>query len=311
MDHPSEMSEISITCHSRDQAEHLHVLLESVLRIGGVDELYVVDHLSDDNSRQLVEQFQPEFAQRDISLRYNFEDRELSSDFTFADLRDATIAACRKKAVCLLDADFVIGEAFKHYLRDALAAMQNDARIYSVAFPVPILYDDVQVDKDGRVLGFGSCSLHKPMPRIFIRGAVQFRQDARGGRHEKAYPIIPEKDQVAVLAYRPNALISLNILSRKRRLYRDQSWENYFEMLAAGVELPPYRQAVHEGKVRSGVSSLDSHHSAYRGEFSVLGERFYLSPKAVQRLVRPEIPSRDDHTQRISPIRAGKINPSG
>jgi hypothetical protein len=212
------MKPVSMCVHTFDEAAALRRLVLSSLPLAHLfDEWVVVDHRSSDDTPAVCKELSAL-----VPLRYIHEPRDLSASFTFADLRDLTIRACKNDVVVIHDTDFVLGAGFAPMLvRAADALRKRKSRYFGAGFNLPVVWDHLRTDGDGVITDHGRVWLHSRPPRILLKDAVRYRQDGKGGRWEKARPTMATRPKRLHLtkkrpALAPEALVSVNVKPAER-----------------------------------------------------------------------------------------------
>lgn len=205
----------SMAVHSFNEGPALERLILSSLHASDlISEWVVLDHRSNDDTQAILDELEPVLAAHGIPLRRLFEERDLSRELTFAHVRDRTVQECRSDIVALMDADFVLGEAFRDTLWGAVLAFRAKPRLAAIKHRIPILWDHVQTDADGRVTDHGRLFLHGYSHRILRRKAVRYTQVGNDGRWEK--PRFPGMSHSEVMNEDGRVLVSLNIKPAER-----------------------------------------------------------------------------------------------
>lgn len=207
--------QVSMAVHSFNEGCALErLILSSLHACDLISEWVVLDHRSSDDTQAVLDELEPVLAAHGIRLRRLFEARDLSRELTFAHVRDRTVQACQSDIVALMDADFVLGEAFRDTLWGALLAFKAKPRLAAIKYRIPILWDHVQTDEDGRVTDHGRLYLHGYSHRILRRKAVRYAQVGNDGRWEK--PRFSGMSHTEVANEDGRVLVSLNIKSAER-----------------------------------------------------------------------------------------------
>ena len=220
---------VSFAVHSYNEAEALRRLVLSSLPMAGLfDEWVIADHRSDDHTPAIIEKLRVVLKAHGLGFRTFREPRDLSADYTFADIRNATIEACSHPIVALCDADFIFGPAFAGLLKRAVAALGQPGSIYyGAAYAVPCVWDRLRTDARGRVIQHGRIWVHQIRDRIFIRDAVHYEQVGSGGRWERLKRDDPKRQARLPLTRNrrsrptPNTVLSVNVKPPERIALRD------------------------------------------------------------------------------------------
>lgn len=163
------------------------LILSSLHAAHAFNEWVVLDHRSSDDTQARLDALEGVLAAYGVTLTRLFEARDLSDTFTFAEVRNATIKAARNDIVALMDADFILGQSFALTLESALSRFQADARLAAIRYRIPIIWDHLTTDRNGRITSHGRVYRHGYSHRILRRDAVEYRQDGNDGRWEKPH----------------------------------------------------------------------------------------------------------------------------
>ena len=102
----------SIAAPCYNEGPRLKRFILSSLAIRGVEEIFIVDHRSDDNSLDILKELQDVCKSRGVALKWITETRDFCREFTMADLRQVVVKGCSNKIVHMLDADMVLGPSY-------------------------------------------------------------------------------------------------------------------------------------------------------------------------------------------------------
>lgn len=205
----------SLCVHSYNEGPALERLILSSLHAAhNISEWVILDHRSGDDTQARLDRLEPLLTAYGIPLVRLHESRDLSKHFTFAELRDNTIQACRSDVVALMDADFVLSQGFNTTLANSLVAFQSNQRLAAIRFRIPIIWDAVRTNATGVITSHGRVFMHGMSHRILRRTAVRYTQTGNDGRWEKAnykgmHRIDTTNDDGRIL-------VSLNIKPRER-----------------------------------------------------------------------------------------------
>lgn len=223
----------SLVVHSFNEGPALErLILSSLHATDTFDEWVVLDHRSSDDTQVRLDALEAVLEAHGITLTRLFEKRDLSARHTFAHVRDRTIHAAKNEIVALMDADFILGRAFAPTLASALRRFSVDARLAAVRFRIPILWDHLKTDAEGRITSHGRLYRHGFSHRILRQTKVKYRQDGNGGKWEKAhYPGMRRLD----IINDGNILISLNAKPPERIELRATMTEFMQDALSGAV----------------------------------------------------------------------------
>jgi glycosyltransferase involved in cell wall biosynthesis len=217
------MKPVSMCVHTFDEAAALRRLVLSSLPLAHLwDEWVVVDHRSGDDTAAVCDELSAL-----VPLRYLHEPRDLSAAFTFADVRNATVQACKNDVVVLHDADFILGPAFGAMVEKAAADLRSrHSQHFGAGYNVPVIWDHLRTDADGVIVDHGRIWVHSRPPRVLLKAAVEYLQDGNDGRWERANPTDPGRQKRLHLTRRRpalarDALVSVNIKPADRLALRE------------------------------------------------------------------------------------------
>lgn len=249
---------VSFAVHSYNEADALKRLVLSSLPFAGLfREWVIVDHRSDDHTSDVLDELRPVLEAGGITLRTEYEGRDLSAQCTFADIRNRTIKACAYPVVVLHDADFLLGPRFSDVLkRSAVALAAKGSRYYSAAYSIPCVWDHLETNAAGVVTGHGRVWVHEIRPRILWRDAVHYEQTKDGGRWERL--VIDDRTRTQRLnltanrrgPLTPDTLLSCNVKPGERIALRD-TMTMFMQDVVRGKATGGWLENYRAGTVRS------------------------------------------------------------
>jgi len=246
---------VSFCVHAFDEADALRRLILSSLPLADLfDEWVVVDHRSTDHTPEVLAEMRGVLAGKGILLTTWREARDLSASYTFADIRNDTIKACRSEIVVLHDADFILGPAFRGILERAVPALLDlRQRLHSATFAVPVVWDRITTDAEGTVTDHGRVWVHPARPRVLLRDHVHYAQTGNGGRWEKlvADPQRPGRlDLTKRKEAEPHAVLSVNAKTPAKIALRD-TMTMFMEDAHSGKATGEWLENYRAGRTRS------------------------------------------------------------
>lgn len=185
----------SFAVHSYNEAVHLERLITSVLNLyksknskDYFNELVILDHRSNDNTKEVCESF-IKTNETDLSIKYFVEERDFGGEdlFTFSDLRQKCVDLTSNNYVILLDADFILTPYFYNLLTTAHNSFINDSNVYSIGYEIPEIVESLII-KDKKIYDYGKYKIHPPVPRILDKSKGKYSQRHCGGLFEWYYP---------------------------------------------------------------------------------------------------------------------------
>ena len=202
--------------HAYNEGPALERLILSSLHASDTfDEWVVLDHRSSDGTQSILDGLEPLLAAYGITLTRLYEERDLSAEHTFADVRAKTIHAARNPVVALMDADFILGTAWRDTLRNAVRKFGSNRGLAAVRFRIPILWDHLQTDSQGRIVKHGRYRRHGYSHRIMRRDAVTYKQTGNDGLWEQLHFTTGARGRLDI-SNDGNVLASLNIKPPER-----------------------------------------------------------------------------------------------
>lgn len=225
---------ISFCNQTYNEADGIDRYLHSCLHFEGiVDQVHVVDHRSTDGTHYILDSYKEKYDQAGIKLTTRFESRDFSKDFLIADLFGDTVSDCDNEIVFRHDADFILGPGFKHVINKSLHCLERDDT-YAVGYEIPCVGGSITI-KDSRVIQYGFCNIHSPVPRVFKKSKTVCKQKHFGGKYEFFYPTDSACDRWAEFPYVEHSLLSVNIKSKKRMKQRE-TMNMYMKDIVNGID---------------------------------------------------------------------------
>lgn len=210
-----------------NEPEAIHNYLQSCLQFAGiVDEVFVINHRSSDNTGEVIDSFREVYAEKGIELNVYEEKRDFSKDFTIADLFGHAVSGCKNEIVFRHDADFIFGDGYIDLMAASVRMMEPED-VYAAGYEIPVVSGFMDV-WDGNISDYGSCAVHVPVPRVFKRTMTQCLQSHVGGKYEWFYPTDPSCQRWGLLPTFRDGLISVNIKSEERSQLRE-TMNTFFE----------------------------------------------------------------------------------
>lgn len=236
----------SFACHAYNEEETIGRYLKSCLQFNNVlSEVTIINHRSSDSTLSVVESYRGQYDAAGIRLNVTTENRDFSKDFTFADIRHNTMAACTEEIVFMHDADFVFGSGYRELIKDSLHALKNQ-NVYSIQYGIP-------------VMDSGVCKMHVPVPRVVKRRKTEYRQDHIGGKYEWARPTDSSCTTVLQVGTPKKSILSINTKSEEAKDLR-RTMTTYFEDVFAGKVTGDWTSAYESGSLRKENTFFDNIH---------------------------------------------------
>ena len=143
-----EKIKISFANQVYNEPEAIENYLKSCLQFSGlVNEVYIINHRSSDNTLEVIESFQDAYNNAGISLRWRTEERDFSSKYTIADLFGSAVSESSHEIVFRHDADFIFGQGYIKTMSLCCQALL-DKSIYSCGYEIPVVSGHLSFDKN-------------------------------------------------------------------------------------------------------------------------------------------------------------------
>lgn len=248
---------ISFCVHVWNEATALERLVKSSLPLADlVGEWVILDHRSDDELPDALDRIRSVLRRHHTPLVTAREERDLSPELTFADVRNRALGMCRGDVIVLLDADFVLGPEFRGFLERAAAALSAPgSRYHAASYTVPVVWDRLTTNADGVITEHGRVWVHPRRARIFAAGAVRYEQTKDGGRWERLVVTDPRRPDVLPLTegrdgeLARGAVVSVNVKPPERIALRE-TMTMYMQDAVQGRIRQPWLEAYRAGEVR-------------------------------------------------------------
>jgi glycosyltransferase involved in cell wall biosynthesis len=223
---------ISFANQVYNESEAIGNYLESCLQFAGiVDEVYVIDHRSSDNTLEVIKSFKERYREAGINLRWKTEPRDFSKDFAIADVFGDAVKECSNEIVFRHDADFVFGNGYLKTMESAVKFLSIKS-VYACGYEIPVVSDSVKF-ADGEVVDYGFCNMHVSVPRVFKKSKTKCLQNHVGGKYEWFYPTDKECSQWVTLPHFRQSLLSVNVKEVTRQELRE-TMNTFMEDLQKG-----------------------------------------------------------------------------
>lgn len=215
-----------------NESEGIKNYLSSCLQFAGiVDEVYVINHRSSDNTLEVIESFEDKYKEAGIKLRWKTEPRDFSKDFTIADVFGAAVSECENEIVFRHDADFIFGKGYLKTMAEAIKYLSHK-QIYACGYEIPVVSKALYMD-EGTVEQYGFCNMHVSVPRVFKRTKTKCLQNHVEGKYEWFHPTDPECSNWITIPHFRESLLSVNIKPSERQELRE-TMNTFMQDLQAG-----------------------------------------------------------------------------
>lgn len=211
---------ISFANQVYNEPEAIGNYLRSCLQFAGIiDEVYIIDHRSSDNTLEVIKSFEDQYIEAGINLRWKTEPRDFSKDFTIADVFGDAVKECTNEIVFRHDADFVFGSGYFKTMESAVKSLSIKS-VYACGYEIPVVSDSIKFNT-GEVIDYGFCNMHVSVPRVFKRTKTKCLQNHVGGKYEWFHPIDKECWQWVTLPHFRQSLLSVNVKDVARQELRE------------------------------------------------------------------------------------------
>lgn len=216
-----------------NEPESIRNYLNSCLQFGGIlDEVFVINHRSSDNTLDVIKSFEKQYKEVGIKFHWKTETRDFSKDFTHGDLRTDVVFSCENEIVFNHDADFVFGTGFLKTMKECIRSL-NENNIYACSYEIPVVSGDLIVNK-GVIDSFHRCNMHVHVPRVVKKSKAICLQKHVSGKFEWFYPTDEECSQWVKIPHFRESILSIDIKPLERQELR-RTMNTFFEDLASGV----------------------------------------------------------------------------
>lgn len=215
-----EKIKISFANQVYNEPEAIERYLKSCLQFSGlVNEVYIINHRSSDNTLEVIESFQDAYNNAGISLRWRTEERDFSNKYTIADLFGSAVSESSHEIVFRHDADFIFGQGYIKTMSLCCQALL-DKSIYSCGYEIPVVSDHLSFDKN-QVDNFGFCKMHVSVPRVFKKSKTTCKQNHVNGKYEWFHPTDKKCAGWVTIPHVRESVLSVNIKSQERQNLRE------------------------------------------------------------------------------------------
>ena len=268
----------SFAVPSYNEGERLRRFLKSCSQISkyGLDDIFIVNHRSDDNTENILKEMQPILKKCGIDLRWEYESRDFNKDFTMADLRMKTIEGTKNDLVHIMDADNIVGNNFGFIIGSIIEAFKSP-NVYAAGYEKIGVSSFIEFSKSGHILNHGPVLRHVPIPRVVRKKNVVCKQNHVGGRYYWFYPInIENPAWVTVPFVEHNSILGINDKSPERLRLR-RTMNDYFEKAAQGHAEKPWLELYEEGLLeKADISKEDYLHSDNLYNIDLTGHQYFV-----------------------------------
>ena len=211
----------SIAAPCYNEGPRLKRFILSSLAIRGVEEIFIVDHRSDDNSLDILKELQDVCKSRGVALKWITETRDFCREFTMADLRQVVVKGCSNKIVHMLDADMVLGPSYSYMARSCERIFNVEDDVYCIGYEIPCVRESIKIN-DNRVIDLGACIMHPSIPRVFLRDCIDFKQNREGGKFYWGYSTEPNRNTFKIIPRLKDSLVSVDIKPERYKTNNDR-----------------------------------------------------------------------------------------
>ena len=223
---------ISFANQVYNEPEAIQDYLKSCLQFSDIiDEVYVINHRSSDNTLEVIESFKENYDKSGIKLRWKTEKRDFSKNYTIADLFGDAVKDCENEIVFRHDADFVFGNGYIDTMYMACKSLLNKS-VYACGYEIPVVSEKVTFD-NGKVVDYGYCTMHVSVPRVFKKSKTVCMQNHVNGKYEWFHPTERECSIWLTVPHYRESVLSINVKTEHRQELRE-TMNTFMEDLQSG-----------------------------------------------------------------------------
>jgi len=269
----------SFAAPSYNEGERLRRFLRSCSRIRkfGLDDIFIVNHRSDDHTESILEEMKPVLKNCGIDLRWEYESRDFSKDFTMADLRMKTVNGCKNEIVHIVDSDNIIGKNFIFLVKSAFESFKQ-AGVYAVGYERIAIDDFAEFDEEGKITNHGPVLPHVSIPRWVKKNNVFCKQNHCDGRYYWFYPKNIERPQWVTVPFGrgKSTILSINDKGEVWKNLR-RTMNDFFVLAARGQAKKPWLQSYEAGLLqKTDISKQDYLHEDNILDISLIGDEYFI-----------------------------------
>lgn len=267
-------NKFSFACPSYNEGYRLRRFLKSCLEVKGLNEVHVVDHRSSDNTQEIIEEMRPVLERQGIRLISSYEERDFSSNFTMADLRNVAVDACTNDVVYSVDADWIFGPNFSSLMREAFRALSIPG-VYAAGHEMFSVDEFIDIEA-ARVTKHGKCFKHVAIPRIVLKNRSKCRQTGSRGKYFQ-WEATTNNTSWVTIAYLPSAVVAMNDKEQERKNLRT-TMNKFFELSLNSDDFDntSWLEAYEQGQIESDVTANDYYHESNSLDVNLEGEEFFV-----------------------------------
>lgn len=225
-------NKISFANQVYNEPEAIGNYLKSCLQFAGlVNEVYIINHRSSDNTLDVIKSFKQSYEKAGINLRWRTEKRDLSSDYTIADLFGDAVSESSNEIVFRHDADFIFGKGYIKTMFMCCRALIDEA-VYSCGYQIPVVSGHLSFENN-RVSDYGFCKMHVAVPRVFKKTKTVCKQNHVNGKYEWFHPVEKACSKWVIIPHVKESLLSVNIKTQERQEIRE-TMNTFMEDLQSG-----------------------------------------------------------------------------
>ena len=238
----------SACVHSWNEANALkRLVLSSLPAIDTISEWVILDHRSEDHTPAVLDEIEEILGGYGVPLVRLREARDLSARFTFANLRNQPLDAATSPLALILDADFVLGSAFRDAaLKAALHMSTRRSGYLGARFRVPVVWDELTTDANGVIASHGRVWWHSRRPRFLHWPSLTYEQV---GKWEKLKRVSKTRKAWLSLPNDGSLMVSVNVKPPERLEYR-RTMTLFMEDALAGKVDGSWLEAYERGGLR-------------------------------------------------------------
>ncbi|MDC1160144.1 glycosyltransferase [Luminiphilus sp.] len=270
----------SFAIPSYNEGYRLKRFLNSCSKINsfGLNDIFIVNHRSDDNTEEILKEMKPILQKFDIQLRWTYESRDFSNNFTMADLRTIAINGCKNKIVHSTDADSIIGKNFLFLVESAFKHFNSSSEIYAVGYEQFSVDEFIKFNNKGNIVDHGCVYPHVSIPRWLIKEEIVCRQDHCGGKYFWFYPKSKLKSRWVTVPYGKisSTILAINDKGLERKKLR-KTMNSFFQNCKSKNDSKNWLTSYNNGELESFELTKDDYmHEDNVIDVDLIGDHFFI-----------------------------------
>lgn len=259
---------ISFANQVYNEPEAIGSYLKSCLQFAGIiDEVFVINHRSSDNTLEVIESFEELYKDSGINLRWQTETKDFSKDFSIADVFGNAVRGCSNEIVFRHDADFVFGAGYLKIMKDCVTNLLKE-EVYACGYEIPVVSNKLSIS-EGEVTDHGFCNMHVSVPRVFKKSKTVCLQNHVNGKYEWFHSLDPKCRKWITVSHHRESLLSINIKTKERQEVRE-TMNTFMEDLQSGKAHGTW---IGNQNLRREIEEQNSEHTNLKKN-NIIGEKY-------------------------------------